>query len=220
MTEKILVSNFEQVKQSPEVSCLTHTSIELGRVAMEFARIERMPRYADGRRETDTEHSFMLALTAPELAQALELDLQPGLLSQFAIVHDLVELKTDDVATFLLTDADLCKKEDVEKMALQQLLKELPPYTAYLLARYEAQEEPEARFVRFVDKLLPIVVDILGNGQRVMQEDYGIHTTEELARAHSSVHKRLDAKFGTEFPAISAIHTDLIRTAERLLQFA
>lgn len=222
MTIEILVENFERIDTSIEGSCannLAQTSIDLGRIAMQFSRIERMPRYKDGRRESDAEHSFMLALTAPELAKALELDLDPGLLSQFSMVHDLVELKTNDIATLLLSSAELEEKEALEAAALKQLFQELPPYTAHMLERYEHQDEQEARFVRFIDKLLPIVVDILGDGQRVLREDYHITTTHELHEAHTSVHNRLDVKFGSEYPEISQVHAQLCRIAERLIQF-
>lgn len=222
MSEKMLVKNFERIEMNGSALSaerLARTSIELGRAAMQFARIERVPRYHDSRRESDVEHSFMLALTAPELAQALELDLDIGLISQFSIVHDLIELKTDDVATLTLTEDQLLQKELVEKAALEGLLAELPPHTAHLLERYEHQAEPEARFVRFVDKLLPLVVDILGDGKRVFQEDYALTSTAELHDAHQTVHARFDQKFGSEYPEISKIHAELCRTVEQVVQF-
>lgn len=219
MSEKMLVKNFEQIKNIRTSESIAQTSIILGRVAMQFARVERAPRYQDSRRESDVEHSYMLALVAPELAEALELPFDAGLLSQFAIVHDLIELKTDDIPTLLLNEDQLHQKEMLEQAALEELLNELPPHTAHLLERYESQQEPEARFVRFVDKLLPLVVDILGDGKRVLQDEYGIFSTEELHEAHATLYERLHKKFGAEFPEISRAHQELTRAAELLIRF-
>ena len=219
MSEKLLEKKFEQTPALMQPDGVALTTAILSKVAMQFSRVERAPRYQDSRRESDVEHSYMLALVAPELAELLELPLDPGLVSQFAIVHDLIELKTNDVPTFLLTEEQLHHKEEMERAALEDLLDELPPHTAGLLLRYERQAEPEARFVRFVDKLLPLIVDILGDGKRVLQEDYGIHDTESLHEAHEAVHERLDKKFGSEFPQVSRAHKELTRIAELLIQF-
>jgi 5'-deoxynucleotidase YfbR-like HD superfamily hydrolase len=180
--------------------------LTLGKAAMDFSRVERVPRYASGERESDAEHSFMLALVAPELAVALELPLDIGLVSQYATVHDLIELKTNDVATFLFSEDDQLQKELDEQAALRELLSELPPHTGMMVARYESQREPEARFVRYVDKLLPVVVDILGPGKKVMREDYGVTNRAMLEQCHNELHERLVKKFGGEFPEIDMAH--------------
>lgn len=197
------ISTMEHHKRSARIA---QVSLELGKKAMYFSRIERMPRYGDGRRESDTEHSFMLALVAPELAAALQRNLDIGLVSQYATVHDLVELKTQDVATFLFNEEDQKQKEADEHTALAELLYELPPYTAYLLGRYESQSDPESRFVRYVDKLLPIVVDIIGSGQRVMEEDYNVTGVDQLQECHQKLRERLVRLFGEEFPEITLAH--------------
>ncbi len=210
MNEQLVIQTFEQksrlAEQHKSSAKLAQTSLELGKQAMYFSRIERVPRYADARRESDTEHSFMLALVAPELAVALSRNLDIGMVSQYAIVHDLVELKTNDVATFLFDDEEQKQKEYNEHVALTELLRELPPHTAHLLGRYESQTDSEARFVRYVDKLLPIVVDIIGAGQRVMREDYDVTTTDQLRECHQKLQDRLVRIFGEEFPEITLAH--------------
>lgn len=223
MEEKFNTKNFEQSIAQVEPAFialnLSNTTLQLGRVAMNFARIERIPRYEDGERESDAEHSFMLALTAPELARTLELPLDLGLVSQFATVHDLIELKTLDVPTLMLDDSALTQKELAEHNALQELLQELPPYTAHLLERYEHQSDPEARFVRLVDKLLPVVVDIIGEGRRVLEEDYSIHSRLALHNAYAAVHERHVRKFGDEFMELLAVHKELSAQLEQIIDF-
>lgn len=167
----------------------------LGVLAMRFARVERVPRYDESSRENDAEHSFMLSLVATELAATYYSDLDVGLVTQYAIVHDLIELQTADVATFILDDAALEAKELAEHSALDTLCATLPAYTRHLLLRYESQLEPEARFVRLVDKILPLISNIAGPGRKVMEEDYEIFTAEQLDENEDRFSARLRERF-------------------------
>jgi 5'-deoxynucleotidase YfbR-like HD superfamily hydrolase len=188
--------------------------LELGGLAMRFSHVERVPRYDEKSRESDVEHSYMLALVASELAYSLyPQSLNSGLVSEYAIVHDLIEIKTGDVATFQIDTADLLQKEQTEHAALESLLAELPPRTRAILYAYEQQQDPESRFVRAIDKLLPIVVDILGAGRKVMNEDYDVHSSAELGSAHDSLKKRMSERF-SEFPQLVADHALLCELFE------
>lgn len=192
--------------------------LELGRTAMLFSRVDRVPRYADGERESDVEHSYMLGLVAPEIVHALNLPLDTGLVAQFSLVHDLVELKTGDTPTFHLTKEQREYKEQEERRAVLELMQELPVYTARLLYDYEQQACPEARFVRFVDKLLPIIVDIIGAGEKVMQEDYDITSVEQLQQCHLKLQARVRDMFGDEFPDLQLAHQLLCELFEASVQ--
>ena len=152
---------FDQVLRGEAVARI---SLQVGLAALAMHDVLRVPRKANGEHENNSEHSFMLSLLAPALAHEFYPDLDKGLIAQFANVHDLVEIVTGDVATFNVSSEELADKAAREHAAVQQLLGELDPYTGSLLVRYEEQVEPEARFVRMVDKLLPLVVDILGDG--------------------------------------------------------
>lgn len=211
--EKIIQKNIECYEPNlghiPVHTAVASLALDLCKVTMRFARIERVPRFDDSQRESDVEHSYMLSLVAPELAKALHLPLDSGLLSQYAIVHDLIELKTGDVATFSISPEELAAKEASEHDALEELINELPPYTGWLVRKYESQSDPESRFVRAVDKLLPLVVDILGDGQRVLREDFDIHDLPSLERSHQLLTARIDSRFGAEFPDIALAHAML-----------
>lgn len=172
------------------------TVLSLGKIAMRFARVERVPRYDEHSRENDAEHSFMLSLVASEIAHEYFPTLDHGLVAQFSNVHDLVELETNDVATFTLDDAALAAKESAEHRALGAVLRQLPHFTRELLQRYELQREPEARFVRLVDKILPYIADIAGPGKKIMVEDYGITQIEQL----EANELRLSNQFRQRFP--------------------
>ncbi len=188
-------------------------TLNLGALAMKFAQVERVPRYDEKTRENDAEHSYMLALVANELSSALYPELNSGLIAQYAIVHDLIETVTGDVATFNLSAEQLEDKRATEHAALGALVESLPPYTAKLLCEYEDQQTKEARFVKAVDKLLPIVVDIMGSGQKVMREDYNVSTPDELMDSHTKLHKRIADSF-EEFPPIVNAHELLCKLFE------
>lgn len=130
-------------------------ALTLARIALAFGRVERATLHEDGKRpETDTDHTVMLGLVACELAP-------PGLdrarIAAFALVHDLAEVYAGDTQTLVVTPASLAAKKARETAALARLATELGEgsWLAELLATYEEQREPEARFVRVIDKVLP-----------------------------------------------------------------
>jgi len=190
------------------------TILGLAGVAIRFSKVERTPRYEADRRESDVEHSYMLGMVASELAEALYPDtMNASLVNDYAMVHDLVEIKTGDVATFRIDAGALAAKKAAEHAALQELMRELPPRTGRLLWNYEQQSDAESRFVCAVDKNLPIAVDILGAGQKVMNEDYEVHSHEQLASAHDALRERMNDRF-SEFPEIVRAHALLCELFE------
>lgn len=207
-TTKIDLNETEISRTIPEqevIPTVTSVVLELGGLAMKFAQVERAPLYHETHSENDSEHSFMLALVANELATKLYPDMNSGKVTQYAIVHDLIETVTGDVATFHFSAEQMALKQQTEHAALEKLLATLPPHTAQLLFEYEQQEQPEARFVKAVDKLLPVVVDILGAGDKLMKETYGVFTPEQLKESHDKLHGRIAHSF-KEFPPIVNAH--------------
>lgn len=172
-----------------------HTSLEIGRIAMEFSRSYRTPRYELNTRESNVEHSFMTALSSTEYSVQYHPTYNHGLVTQFSIAHDLIELITGDVATFNISDEDLAAKDQNEYAEFETLLKRLPPFWADIVRRYKSQEEPEARLVASREKDDPYVVDILGPGKMVMEEDYNVHTLEEFNECEANLQKRFRNRF-------------------------
>lgn len=156
--------------------------LQIGKLTVDFASVARVPQYSAGRAENDVEHSFHLAVSAIELAADFHPELDTGLVAQFSLVHDLPEVHVGDVPTFDISDEERSKKEADEKVATMRLLKELPPHLAQLLERYEKQVEPEARFVRFIDKLLPAVIHTTAAdaNREVFKHKYNITTLEQI----------------------------------------
>ena len=190
-------------------------ALQASHITARFANVERIPRYPNGERENDVEHSYMLALIAPDIARTLGLQLDTEKIMGFALCHDLLEMKVGDIATFNLSPEELEEKAKREQLAKDELIRELPPHIAHYFEVYEAQRAPEAVFVRMVDKLLPVAVDITGDGVRIMHEDYGITTTEALVHAHDELEARLAKKFGEDFPELIDAHRVLSATFAR-----
>jgi 5'-deoxynucleotidase YfbR-like HD superfamily hydrolase len=138
--------------------------VQAATLALAFGRVERRPYHPDEtQRESDTDHTVMLGLVAPALADMLypgQMDI--GLVAQFAIVHDLAEVYAGDVPTVrnLSTDVKAAKAVD-EAAAVRRISEEFGaslPWMPRTLRMYEDQLLPEARFVRAADKLLPKAV--------------------------------------------------------------
>lgn len=195
---------------------IERVALQLAAAAIRFSQIERIPRYTPEKRENDAEHSFMLALVAQEIAARHFPDLDTGLVAQFSTVHDLIELKTDDVPTYSLSEAELQAKATNEHAKLDELCSELPAYTARLLRTYEEQRVPEAQFVRLVDKLMPVLVDILGDGVGVMHRDYSVRTHQQLIASQQSLKRRFETIFPD--PELKPLHDARNNLAQRFAQ--
>jgi putative hydrolase of HD superfamily len=190
--------------------------LKIGDLTVRFAAVDRAPRYPDGDRETDVEHSFHLAISAMELAADYYPELDVGLVAQFSLVHDLPESYTGDVWTFGISDEDRAKKEEAEKEATEKLINELPPHLSQLLERYEKQIEPEARFVRFVDKMLPAIINIMAGEAGTFKQDYGIYTLEAIQSGYAERMEKLQSMF-PEFDFILLITGLIEQTSQQSL---
>ncbi len=189
----------EHEREAAEIAKIV---LDVSQITIDFASIERVPRYYTHRKENDAEHSFMLGLAAMAIGATRYPGLNTGLMTQFALVHDLVELKTNDVQTFKTDKKTLEAKHKAEQAALAELQKTLPPYLADMLTCYEEQVLPEARLVRHIDKLLPYGVDIRGAGLAVMEEDYEVTTAEQLLGQNADNEKRFAEMFPEQSHAI------------------
>ena len=130
-------------------------SIQIARISLAFGRVNRATLHEDGERpETDTDHTVMLGLLACELAPH---GLDRAKIAAFALVHDLVEVYAGDTQTLTISPDIAAAKRTREDAARQRLVAELGDgsWLADTMAAYEQQREPEARFVRLVDKVLP-----------------------------------------------------------------
>jgi 5'-deoxynucleotidase YfbR-like HD superfamily hydrolase len=185
------------------------------RLCLAFGQVNRVTFHPDGvTPESDTDHTFMLGMMACSIAaNHPELALNVGLVAQFSYVHDFVEVHALDTPTFGISAEGRAEKEAREGAALKRLEVELAafPWVLDLLHRYERQEEPEARFVRYLDKLCPRLTHILNGGAA-----YGASPLEEV-HAH---HVRHQAELAATYPEFAAVLGPLISESSRLAEEA
>lgn len=184
--------------------------IKLAQLSLLFGRTPRATFHEDGKRvETDTDHTVMLSLVACGLAEKYYPQLDLGLVAQFAMVHDLVEAYAGDTPTLKISAEQKADKAAREQAALERIEQEFSdsfPLIPELLTRYEARQEPEARFVKAVDKILPKATHIL-NKCAAMRS---LHITKsEAIETYRQQHEELLAYAG-DFPEILELRQALV----------
>lgn len=188
---------------------LTEAVIDLGHLALKFGRVDRITFHPDGvTPESDTDHTVMLGLVACALASGTGLDV--GLVAQYALVHDLVEVYAGDTNTLGdLTDAAKADKKTREHAALRRIKAEFGGamwWMPGMLINYENQITPEARYVRAVDKLMPKITHIL-NGCATLHQQ-GVDPDRQWARY---VAQREEIRgYAAEWPFLLELHADLV----------
>ena len=183
-------------------------SLALARIVLRFGAIQRATHDEQGQPESDTTHTIMLALLAASLAplEAVPLDMERVL--RFALVHDLVETYAGDTnTTRALSFAERKEKKRRELIAYGRLCDELGFYAddgqfrwiPQWIELYEKQGAPEARFVRYLDKLLPKLTHLLNSGSALRVQ--GI-TRAEMGERHVSQ----AAEMSTMYPEFTYLH--------------
>lgn len=180
---------------------------ELQQLIADFAKVERMPELANNKkRENDVEHSFGLALTCWYLLPKIAPELNLEKVLQYALAHDLVELHAGD--TFVFDHVNAASKDQREEQAITQLEKDWPdfPDLATFAKGYMDKLDEEARFVKAVDKLLPVIMielnddpTIFWNKHKItlaMEQDnkVSIHVSELMSPYYEALIDWLDSR--------------------------
>lgn len=192
----------------PEV---VESVLALGGLALAFGRVNRRTYHEDGvTPESDTDHTVMLGLVALAYADRYAPRLDKGLIGQYAFAHDLVEVYAGDTPTLHIQteDAQAAKKER-EDAALARLHAEFDavfPWIARTIEEYESLATPEARFVKFIDKILPKITHILNEG-KVMQEE-GFDREKTRAKLEHQF-ESIAQSYGADQPEVRALYAAL-----------
>jgi 5'-deoxynucleotidase YfbR-like HD superfamily hydrolase len=185
-----------------DVEALADAAELLACRALQFGEVERTAcQHPSGRPETDATHTVMLAWLAPALAALFYPHLDVGLVTQFAVVHDAVEVYCGDTPTLRITPDEYAAKRERERAAAGQWAADFGRTLGWvpgMIARYEAQEEPEARFVRAADKCCPALVHA-SNGARDLAA-YGMTAAEQDTRRAG--HRAEMAAYAAEFTVL------------------
>ena len=149
---------------------LSKRLLDLQTFLYSFGEIDRMIFLPDGkrkdRRETDTEHSYHIAMLAWYASQFFP-ELDKSKVIQYALVHDIVEIYAGDVMAIGRTKEEQRLKDERERAAIGKLRKEWPDFAdlTTTITAYEAQTDAESVFVKALDKLTPMLHNILGEGK-------------------------------------------------------
>jgi 5'-deoxynucleotidase YfbR-like HD superfamily hydrolase len=162
-----------------------------------------------GRRETDGEHAFMLAMAAVTIAHKMGLDLDHGKIALYALIHDLVEAHAGDVSARHSTDEEQQVKVNREHeafMVIKQRYARKAPWIPKLIEKYEAKQDEEAKFVYAVDKQMGSYTWMSGGGvgwhRDYKDDDAGYPKVVKRLRKKASVYPDL-------LPLFDEVHNEL-----------
>lgn len=191
--------------------------VDIGKMVLSFAKVNRVTLHEDGKRlESDTDHTVMLSVSALAIGSKLYKDqLDLGLVAQFAIVHDLVEVYAMDTDSFGLSDEGRKAKEEREHLAflrLQEEFRDTYPWLPEMIQKYEALDTIEARFVKTVDKMMSKLTHVLNGGQYFKNRKLG---ESEMWRDYTTMVRTAESKYGAEFPEIIKIMEELMEEVRK-----
>lgn len=143
-------------------------ALEVARLTLALGLAPRATFHEDGATpESDTTHTTMLGILGIALANRFpEMKLDPGLIAQFALVHDFPEAICGDTNSLGITAEAKLAKDCREAEAYVQLQDRLRGFSSIevLMENYHEQQLPEAKFVRVLDKVLPKLTHALNGG--------------------------------------------------------
>ena len=142
--------------------------------------ITRATRNHDGRFENSAEHSWHLALFAMVLGEHAPEGVDRLRVIRMLLIHDLVEIDAGDAPIF--GEVDETAKEAEERAAARRLFGLLPEdQGTELLAlweEFEANETPDARFAKSLDRFQPPNLNLASGGGSWVDYDVSLETFE------------------------------------------
>lgn len=158
---------------------------QLQELLLQFSQVERVVhrKHKDSFvRESDTEHSYNLAMTAWFLAPYFP-HLDTNALIRFALAHDIVEVHAGD--TYVFADKEILDSKSArEAAALKQLQEEWPdfPELTDTIHAYEQRSTEEAKFVYALDKIMPVFVIYMNEGHTWKLEGLTVERLHEAKK--------------------------------------
>ena len=192
----------------PELSDKANLSLSLGYLTSRLCEEERTRTvHQDGRNENVAEHSLMLVKVAVALAEEYYPNLDSGKVAIYASLHDDVEAYVGDTPTDQIAKHNPEVKKQREARALNQLGAEFGRISQSYVNHvkiYEEQKEPEARFVRIVDKIMTELIHFPNEGA-VLKEHY---TASTAAKANEDQLQHFLNEY-PDFPELARVKHEL-----------
>jgi len=190
--------------------------LEMAEMILDFSKINRVTLHHDKTSpESDTDHTVMLSVMACAFAKEFYPELDLGKVSQFATIHDLVEVYAGDTNTIKMTEEILADKMQREDLALQKIKNKFSldfPWIHQTIEEYESLQSKEARFVKTLDKLLPCLTNVLNFGAQFAGNKVDKKRAKDF---YEKKIQNLNEKYAAEFPELLQIF-HLIK--ERILE--
>lgn len=162
----------------------------------------------DGSRpENSGEHSWHLALYALVLADQAEPGVDINRVIRMLLIHDLVEIDVGDVPIHSQNGQAHASLETTtaEARAADRIFGLLPPDIATRLRslwdEFEAAETPDARFAKSLDRVQPVMANLMSGG--------GTWTTYNVT--YDQLESRVGVKIAKGAPGLWAYVTRLVR---------
>jgi putative hydrolase of HD superfamily len=134
------------------------------------------------RRENDAEHSWHLCLMVIVLAEHSNVPVDALRVLKMLIIHDLVEIDAGD--TYAYDTARMADQHEREILAAERIFGLLPADQGASLRacwdEFEARQTPEAKFAAALDRMQPVLLNILTDG--VKWREHGVTLPKVLAR--------------------------------------
>ncbi len=135
-----------------------------------------------GRKETDTDHSWHLAMMCALLSEYANEKIDVLKTMVMVLIHDIVEIDAGD--TYAYDAAGNESKRQREVKAAERIFHLLPEdqalYLRQLWEEFEAQDTPEARFANTLDKIQPILQNDATGG--ISWREHGVKESQIMKR--------------------------------------
>ena len=165
--------------------------------------VTRATRLADGsRHENSAEHSWHLTLFALTLAPHAPEGVSIDRVLRMLVLHDIVEVDAGDVPLY----GDTSGQAEAERAAADRLFGLLPVAEGAafraLWDEFEADETPDARFAKALDRFQPPNLNLVNGGGS--WNEYGVAEAQVRARVGTRIERGAPALWAWLSPRISA----------------